>query len=61
MQYKVYCLHKSENAEKNDKVIRVKVIADCIAEALRKAKELFQSKLNKRPFNIFMYETDGAN
>ena len=55
MQYKVYCLLKSE-AEK-DRVLRVKVIADCIADALNKAKEMFAQKLSKRNFNIFMYET----
>ncbi|MBO4323046.1 MAG: hypothetical protein J5836_00135 [Clostridia bacterium] len=55
MQYKVYCLLKSD-AEK-DRVLRVKVIADCISDALNKAKEMFSRKLNKRNYNIFMYET----
>ncbi|MBQ7643266.1 MAG: hypothetical protein IJS67_05125 [Clostridia bacterium] len=61
MQYKVYCLLKNEKTEGDDRVLRVKVLADCIAEALRKAKELFAKKLCARPFNIFMYETDCAN
>ena len=47
MEYKVYCLLKTEKPEENDKVVRVKVIADCIAEALRKAKERFSQKLKK--------------
>ena len=57
MEYKVYCLLKTEKPEENDRVVRVKVIADCIAEALRKAKERFSQKLKKNKFNIFMYET----
>lgn len=55
MQYKVYCLLKSD-AEK-DRVLRVRVIADCIADALNKAKEMFARKLNSRKYDIFMYET----
>ena len=54
MQYKVYCLLK--NGKKDDKIIRVKVFADCIAEALSKAKEMFSRKI-KNNYNIFMYET----
>lgn len=56
MEYKVYCLLKSEKPEENERVLRVKVIADCIADALRKAKEKFSQKLKKNKFNIFMYE-----
>lgn len=56
MQYKVYCLLKSPNPEENERVVRVRVIADCITDALAKARERFKQKLNK-PFNIFMYET----
>ena len=56
MQYKVYCLFKGDGT-KDDKVLRVKVIADCIAEALKKAKETFSRKLKSGSFNIFMYET----
>ncbi len=54
MQYKVYCLLKRE---KDDRIVRVKVFADCISDALAKAKEMFMKKLNKQKFNIFMYET----
>ncbi len=58
MQYKVYCLLKNNDGKDNsDKVLRVKVIADCISEALKKAKTMFSQKLRSRPFNIFMYET----
>ena len=57
MEYKVYCLLKPEKPEESERVVRVKVIADCIAEALRKAKERFSQKLKKNKFNIFMYET----
>lgn len=59
MEYKVYCLLKSEEMEKKDKVVRVKVFADCLSEALKKAKDSFSKKL-ARPFNIFMYETSGV-
>lgn len=55
MQYKIYCLLKSE-AEK-DKVLRVRVIADCISDALNKAKEMFARKLRSKTYHIFMYET----
>lgn len=58
MQYSVYCLLKNnDGGGSDDKVLRVKVIADCISEALKKAKSLFSQKLRSRPFNIFMYET----
>ncbi len=54
MEYKVYCLLKNDD---KDKVLWVKVIADCFSDAIQTAKELFQSKLKERKFNIFMYET----
>ena len=57
MQYNVYCLLKDENLEKNDRVIRVNVFADCINEALLKAKEKFKQKIEESRFKIFMYET----
>lgn len=57
MQYKVYCLLKSRKEEQEGKVVRVNVIANCIAEALSKAKEMFAKKLKENTFNIFMYET----
>lgn len=57
MEYKVYCLLKEENLEETARVVRVKVIADCVAEALKKAKDRFSQKLKKNKFNIFMYET----
>lgn len=58
MQYKVYCLLNDEKyAVKNGKVVRVKVVADCIADALKKAKEMFMKKLEESKFKIFMYET----
>ena len=58
MQYKVYCLLNDEKyAVKNCKVVRVKVVADCIADALKKAKEMFMKKLEESKFKIFMYET----
>ena len=57
MQYKVYCLLKEANVDETDRVIRVNVIADCISEALNKARERFNQKLRQKKFNIFMYET----
>ncbi len=57
MQYKVYCLLKDTKTNASDKVLRVKVIADCVNEALAKAKERFSQKLCERKFSIFMYET----
>ena len=57
MQYKIYCLLKSPVPEENERVVRVKVFADCIADALIKAKERFKQKLKEKSFNIFMYET----
>ena len=58
MQYKVYCLLNDEKyAVKNGKVVRVKVVADSIADALKKAKEMFMKKLEESKFKIFMYET----
>ncbi len=59
MQYKVYCLLKAQESGQQDKIVRVKVIAECISEALTKAKELFSKKLRERKFNVFMYETYG--
>ena len=55
--------HDSDTADdekyavKNGKVVRVKVVADCIADALKKAKEMFMKKLEESKFKIFMYET----
>ncbi|MBE5742529.1 MAG: hypothetical protein E7360_04310 [Clostridiales bacterium] len=57
MQYKVYCLLKNANVDSTDRVVRVKVIADCINEALYKAKERFNQKLRQKKYSIFMYET----
>ena len=57
MQYKIYCLLKSPNSEENERVVRVRVIADCISDALAKAKERFKQKLKEKSFNIFVYET----
>lgn len=57
MQYKVYCLFKSKKDKMKNRVVRVKVIADCLNDALTKAKERFKQKLNDNSFNIFMYET----
>ena len=54
MQYKVYCLLKRE---KDDRIVRVRVFADCISEAIAKAKEMFSKKLKKQNYSIFMYET----
>ena len=54
MQYNVYCLLKRE---KDDRIVRVKVFADCISDALAKAKEMFMKKIRKHKFSIFMYET----
>lgn len=59
MQYRVYCIQKLD-AEKKERVVRTNVIADCVAEALEKAKELFSKKLKKNSFNIFMYETNAG-
>ena len=56
-QYKIYCLLKTPDQEEKEKVVRVRVIADCITEALAKAKERFKQKLKEKSFNIFMYET----
>ena len=58
MRYKVYCLLKNENLNSEDRVIRVRVIADCINEALSKAKERFNEKLRQKQYSIFMYETE---
>ncbi len=57
MQYGVYCLLKARKDESSDRVLRVKVIAESISEAIIKAKELFTKKLRERKFNVFMYET----
>ena len=57
MQYNVYCLLKDENLGKSDRVIRVNVFADCINEALQKAKDKFKQKIEESKFKIFMYET----
>ena len=57
MQYKIYCLLKSPKPEENERVVRVKVFADCITDALATAKERFRQKLKEKNFNIFMYET----
>ena len=56
MLYRVYCIQKLDS-EKMERVVRVNVFAECIAEALNKAKELFGKKLKKNSFNIFMYES----
>ena len=56
MLYRVYCIQKLDS-EKKERVVRVNVFAECIAEALNKAKELFGKKLKKNSFNIFMYES----
>ena len=56
MLYRVYCIQKL-GSEKKERVVRVNVFAECIAEALNKAKELFGKKLKKNSFNIFMYES----
>ena len=56
MLYRVYCIQKLDS-EKKERVVRVNVFAECIAEALNKAKELFGKKLIKNSFNIFMYES----
>jgi len=57
VQYKVYCLLKSAKEENLDKVVKVSVIADCINEALTKARERFNQKLREKKYSIFMYET----
>ena len=44
-QYRVYCIQKLDNELKKERVVRVNVFAECIAEALNKAKELFGRKL----------------
>ena len=56
MLYRVYCFLKLDS-EKKERVVMVNVFAECIAEALNKAKELFGKKLKKNSFNIFMYES----
>ena len=56
MLYRVYCIQKLDS-EKKERVVRVNVFAECITEALNKAKELFGKKLKKNSFNIFMYES----
>lgn len=56
-QYKVYCIQKLDNELKKERVVRVNVFAECIAEALNKAKELFGKKLKKNSYDIFMYES----
>ena len=56
MQYRIYCIQKLDK-EKKERVVRVNVFAECIAEALNKAKELFGKKLKKNSFDIFMYES----
>ena len=58
MQYKIYCLLKSPKPEEKERVIRVRVIADCINDALAKARVRFRQKLKERNFKIFMYETE---
>lgn len=58
MQYRVYCIQKLDNEIKKERVVRVNVFAECISEALNKAKELFDKKLKKNSFNIFMYESN---
>lgn len=60
MQYKVYCLLKNAKEDNIDKVVKVSVIADCISEALTKAKERFNQKLREKKYSIFMYETLNA-
>lgn len=57
MQYKVYCLFKSKKPEERERVVRVKVIAESISDAIATAKKKFKEKLKDKPFNIFMYET----
>ncbi|MDY2880159.1 MAG: hypothetical protein SOT34_04400 [Candidatus Borkfalkiaceae bacterium] len=58
MEYKVYCLMKDERQPaKSDRIVRVRVAADCIADALKKAKEMFMKKIEESRFHIFMYET----
>ena len=56
-QYRVYCIQKLDNELKKERVVRVNVFAECIAEALNKAKELFGKKLKKNSYDIFMYES----
>ena len=56
-QYRVYCIQKLDNELKKERVVRVNVFAECIAEALNKAKELFGKKLKKNTDDIFMYES----
>jgi len=58
MEYKVYCLIKNEELRQNNTIVRVKVFADCISDALNKAKDMFLKKLKRQSsFQIFMYET----
>ena len=56
-QYRVYSIQKLDNELKKERVVRVNVFAECIAEALNKAKELFGKKLKKNSYDIFMYES----
>ena len=56
-QYRVYCIQILDNELKKERVVRVNVFAECIAEALNKAKELFGKKLKKNSYDIFMYES----
>ena len=56
-QYRVYCIQKLYNELKKERVDRVNAFAECIAEALNKAKELFGKKLKKNSYDIFMYES----
>lgn len=56
-QYRVYCIQKLDSELKKERVVRVNVFAECIAEALNKAKELFGKKLKKNSYDIFMYES----
>ena len=60
-QYRVYCIQKLDNELKKERVVRVNVFAECIAEALNKAKELFGKKLKKNSYDIFMYESQIRN
>ena len=50
-QYRVYCIQKLDNELKKERVVRVNVFAECIAEALNKAKELF-GKIINFPYKI---------
>ena len=57
MLYRVYCIQTLDKELKKERVVRVNVFAECIAEALNKAKELFGKKLKKNSYDIFMYES----